>query len=83
MHYVYILKSETNNSRYIGRSGDLKNRLSQHNSGCVKYTRSKRPWRLVWYCAFTDETKASLFEKYLKSSSGYAFMSKRIFNLKD
>jgi len=77
MYYVYILKSQKDNSRYIGVTKDLKRRIQEHNSGSAKYSSSKRPYKLVWYCAFIDEKKAYDFEKYLKSSSGYAFTKKR------
>ncbi len=71
------MKSEKDKSRYIGVTFDLKRRLAEHNSGNVKYSNSKRPYKLIWYCAFSEKTKAYDFEKYLKSSSGYAFTNKR------
>jgi len=77
MFYVYILQSEKDKSRYIGVTFDLKRRLAEHNSGSAKYSNSKRPYKLIWYCAFSEKTKAYDFEKYLKSSSGYAFTNKR------
>ena len=80
MFYVYILQSQKDNSRYFGTSIDLKRRLAEHNSGNAKYSDSKRPYKLIWYCAFTEKTKAYNFEKYLKSSSGHAFANKRLIN---
>ncbi len=77
MFYVYILRSEKDKSRYIGVTSDLKRRLAEHNSGNARYSNSKRPYKLVWYSAFIDKAKAYDFEKYLKSSSGYAFTNKR------
>jgi len=75
--YVYILKSQRDNSHYIGVTGDLKRRIQEHNSASVKSSRLKRPHRLIWYCVFKNKGKAYNFEKYLKSSSGYAFSKKR------
>ena len=77
MYYVYILKSQKDDSRYIGITKNLKRRIQEHNSGSAKYSNSKRPYKLIWYCAFGDKQKAYNFEKYLKSSSGYAFTKKR------
>ncbi len=77
MFYVYILQSEKDKSRYIGVTSDLKRRIGEHNSGNAKYSSTKLPYKLVWYCAFLDKAKAYDFEKYLKSSSGYAFTKKR------
>ena len=78
MFYVYILQSEKDKSRYIGVSTDLKRRIAEHNSGSAKYSNSKRPYKLIWYCAFLERIKAYDFEKYLKSSSGHAFKNKRL-----
>ena len=34
--------------------------------------------RLTTYLAFSDETKAVAFERYLKQGSGHAFANKRL-----
>lgn len=78
MFYVYIIQSQKNQSYYIGITADLKSRLQEHNRGNVKYTSSKIPYKLVWYCAFKNKKKALEFEKYLKQGSGFAFVRKRL-----
>ena len=78
MYYVYILKSEKDGSRYIGVTEDLKRRLTEHNSGNALYSSAKKPFKIIWDCAFTTKTRADEFEKYLKSSSGYAFTKKHL-----
>lgn len=78
MYYVYILQSQKDLSRYIGVTVDLKRRLHEHNNGNARYSNTKRPYRLIWYAAFREKTRAYEFEKYLKSSSGYAFAKKRL-----
>jgi predicted GIY-YIG superfamily endonuclease len=79
MKYVYILQSITDNDRfYSGITGDLRARLSKHNSGSVTHTSQHRPWRIKTYLAFTDEARALAFEKYLKSGSGRAFAKARL-----
>ena len=77
MYYIYILKSEQDQSKYIGVTSDLKRRFLEHNQGSGTYTKSKRPYKIIWYCVFKDKVKAYSFERYLKSSSVYAFMKKR------
>jgi predicted GIY-YIG superfamily endonuclease len=52
--------------------------LTKHNAGEVKHTSKYRPWRIKTYVAFTDEKRAFEFEKYLKSGSGGAFVSKHL-----
>lgn len=78
MYYVYILKSEKDASRYIGTTTDLKNRLEEHNNGETKSNKSKIPYKIYWYCAFSDKALAYDFERYLKSSSGHAFTNKHL-----
>jgi predicted GIY-YIG superfamily endonuclease len=75
---VYILKSQKDSSYYIGSTGDLKKRLQEHNRGGTKYTSSKIPYELVWYCAFKNKVQSINFEKYLKHGSGFAFTKKHL-----
>jgi predicted GIY-YIG superfamily endonuclease len=76
MYYVYILQSLKDGSRYIGVTQDLRNRLAEHNAGETKSNKNKAPYKIVWYCCLNDKYRAYAFEKYLKSSSGYAFTAK-------
>jgi predicted GIY-YIG superfamily endonuclease len=79
MHYVYLLRSIPNpNQTYVGHTKDLKTRLQSHNHGQSPHTSKFKPWRLVTYLAFNDKAKALSFEKYLKSHSGKASASKRL-----
>ena len=78
MYYVYILQSKKDRSRYVGVTTDLRRRLQEHNSGSAKYSSSKRPYKLIWCCIFANKERAYDFEKYLKSSSGYAFTKKHL-----
>jgi predicted GIY-YIG superfamily endonuclease len=76
MHFVYILRCY-DGTHYTGCTNDLNDRLRRHLNGQVNYTKSKLPVELVFYCAFTDKHKAYEFERYLKSGSGRAFMTRR------
>jgi len=78
MYYVYILRSLKDESRYIRVTTDLKRRMREHNLGNANYTSTKRPFKLIWYCAFSGKQIAFDFEQYLKSSSGYAFTKKHL-----
>ena len=59
--YTYILRC-SDNSLYTGWTTDVKRRLEEHNSEDhgAKYTRARRPCKLVYYEAFEneDETEA-------------------------
>ena len=78
MNYCYVLKSKKDGSYYAGSTQDLKKRLKKHNHKEVRYSSSKAPFELVWYGAFKTKELALSFEKYLKSSSGFAFRNKRL-----
>ena len=79
MRYVYLLHSEAfAGQRYVGITSDLRKRLADHNAGRSPHTSKYAPWKLVTYVAFSDEQKAETFERYLKSGSGHAFASKRL-----
>jgi putative endonuclease len=79
MHYVYLLQSEAFPAqRYIGLTSDLRRRLVEHNAGKSPQTSKYPPWKLVTYVAFANEQKAEVFERYLKSGSGHAFASRRL-----
>jgi putative endonuclease len=75
--YVYILEC-SNASYYVGYTADIEQRIVDHNSGKVHYTKDKRPVKLVTTIGFKDKYKAIVFEKYLKSGSGIAFRNRHL-----
>ena len=77
MFYVYILQSQRDKSFYTGVTNDLRKRIRDHNSGQMRYSSTKSPYVIAWYCALRNKKKALGFEKYLKSGSGFAFARKR------
>jgi putative endonuclease len=79
MYYVYLLRSISHpNQTYVGFTEDLKSRLTAHNHGQSHHTSKYKPWQLTTYLAFKERSRALEFEKYLKSHSGKAFASKRL-----
>ena len=75
MYYVYILLC-SNGHPYIGCTNNLKERIEWHQNGYVPATKPLLPIKLVSYFAFTNESTARNFEKYLKSGSGRTFLKK-------
>ena len=79
MFYVYMLRSiHHSDQTYVGFTENLKTRFKAHNNGQSPHTAKYKPWELVAYTAFKNREKAIAFEKYLKSHSGKAFASKRL-----
>ena len=70
MHYVYILQSLKDRKLYIGYSENLKNRFQQHQNGEVSSTKPRRPFKLLFYEAYTNNLDATHREKYFKSAKG-------------
>ncbi|MGZ3843316.1 MAG: GIY-YIG nuclease family protein [Bdellovibrio sp.] len=67
--YVYRIRSQNcPNQVYIGITKDFKNQ-SAHTS---RY----KPWIAEVVIWFKDDSKARAFEKYLKSGSGRAFITR-------
>ena len=81
MFYMYILKSQKDGELYIGSTNNLKKRLLQHNSGKVQSTKSRRPFKLVYYEAYAREEDARTRESRLKKrGNARALLINRIKN---
>ena len=74
---VYILNCN-DGTYYVGCTSNLDDRISKHEKGYVKSTKNRIPVTVSTTIVFTDKYKAFEFEKYLKTSSGRAFMNKRL-----
>ena len=58
MNYTYLLEC-SDGTLYCGWTNDLEKRVKAHNSGRgAKYTKSRRPVRLVWYETFETKEEA-------------------------
>ncbi|MDD5679514.1 MAG: GIY-YIG nuclease family protein [Kiritimatiellae bacterium] len=79
MYFVYILRCINYlDQTYAGLTEKVDARVKKHNEGDNVSTARYRPWKLVFYCAFEDKSRALDFESYLKSRSGKAFSAKRL-----
>lgn len=70
---VYILKSLTDGSYYVGMSDNTERRLEEHNRGKVTSTKSKIPWEKIYEEEYGNRIEARQREKYLKSAAGRRF----------
>ena len=77
-YYTYILKSKKDGSFYTGSTKDLRKRLIQHNNGLSTYTKSRRPFEIIYYEACLEEEKARSRELYLKSGMGKRYLKNRL-----
>ncbi len=67
--FLYILKCR-DGSLYTGITTDLEKRIKRHNEGCAsKYTRRKRPVKIVHTEIFNTESSARRREAEIKKLS--------------
>ncbi|MBI2612195.1 GIY-YIG nuclease family protein [Candidatus Kaiserbacteria bacterium] len=76
--YVYVLQSKRDRKRYIGYTTDLRSRYREHVDGAVPSTAPRRPLELIYYEACLARSDARRRERYLKSTNGRKFLSKRL-----
>ena len=77
MYYTYILRSEKTGSYYYGHSHSPEERLEQHNSGRVRSTKSKIPWKIIYIESFETKSEAYRREFFFKSIDGYHYLKER------
>jgi len=66
MYYVYLLKSERNNSLYVGITRNLMKRIYEHNKGENISTKRYTPWQCIYLEGYFSEDDARAREKNLK-----------------
>ena len=67
MYYLYILRC-ADKTLYTGITTDLKRRVAEHNSSALgaKYTRARRPVKLVYAKKFRGRSLAARAEARMK-----------------
>ncbi len=75
MYTVYVLYSDKYDKIYIGYTSNLGKRLLNHNElGMKGWSKSFRPWNLIYKEAFVSKRDAMRREKELKSHQGRNFI---------
>lgn len=82
MYIVYIIQSQKDASYYTGRTDDIIDRLKRHNQGRSKYTRNKRPWKLVYTESFNTRSEAVKRENEIKRKKRKTYIEWLIKNRK-
>ena len=78
MYYVYIIRDDDNRI-YIGRSDDLKTRISDHKKGKVYTTKKFSNPELFYYEAYPVKEMSKERERKLKQfGSSYNGLLKRL-----
>lgn len=79
MYYVYVLESLKDERLYIGSTNDLKRRFLEHNAGKSFSTKSRIPFKLLYYEAYLHKEEAFEREKFYKSGRGHEILFKILF----
>ncbi|MEK9154744.1 MAG: GIY-YIG nuclease family protein [Patescibacteria group bacterium] len=77
---MYIIKSEKDNKNYIGSTYNIEKRLKWHNEGKSKSTKSRRPFKLIYWREFESKKFALEFERWLKKQKGGVKIKKLLEN---
>lgn len=78
MIYVYVIQSSRDNRWYTGVTKDLRKRFKEHNEGKVTSTKSRGPFRIIYYEAGLHQYDAYSRERYLKTGMGKRFLKNRL-----
>ncbi len=81
MNFVYVLKSQKDDKRYIGLTNNLEKRLALHNCGKVTATKNRRPFKLIYFEEFLDRSEAAKREKFFKTGKGREFLKGKLIAL--
>ena len=76
--WTYVLEN-TAGRFYVGSTGDLERRLSEHNDSnraTGKYTAKSGPWRLVWAESRPTRALAMRREQFVKSRKSAAWIQR-------
>jgi putative endonuclease len=81
MWYTYVLFSLKSKRLYIGYTGDLRRRITEHNNlRGGNYTSKNAPFKLIHYEAFLEKVDAQKQEIFYKSGYGREVLKGKIKN---
>jgi putative endonuclease len=73
---VYILFSMDFKKHYTGFTSNLTQRILSYNELGKDWTSRYRPWKIIYTKEFDNKKEAMIYEKWLKSGVGRAFIKK-------
>ena len=81
MHYVYLLKSLSDDTFYIGCANDLRKIIQEHNKNMSDYTKKHSPWKIIYFEGYCSKQDAFNREKSLKrNAQGLRRLKERLNN---
>ncbi len=77
-YFVYVLKSIKDGNLYIGITNNLNRRLYEHNLAYKNSTKSRAPFKMIYFEEYPNRIEARKREKYLKSGVGREFIKAKL-----
>ena len=75
MYFVYVIQSLRDGMRYAGStSKDPAERLKEHNAGSNRWTKGRKPFKLLHFEEVETKVEALKKEKFFKSGAGRKFI---------
>ena len=78
MYYVYVIESLKDNKFYTGFTDNLKRRIKEHNNKEEPSTKSRAPFKLIYFEGCLSKEDAITREKNLKSGTGKRYLKSRL-----
>ncbi len=72
------LKSLVNGRLYTGSTNNLERRMYEHNNGQTTYTRSTKPFKLVYKESYNTKLEAIQRERFLKTGKGRGLLKQML-----
>ncbi|MBU4312817.1 MAG: GIY-YIG nuclease family protein [Candidatus Omnitrophica bacterium] len=80
MYYVYVMKSLKDNELYTGFTDNLERRIKEHNNREEVSTKSRVPFKLIYFEGCLNKKDAIAREKQLKTGRGKKYLRDRLRN---
>jgi putative endonuclease len=72
---VYIIHSTQHNRYYVGITGNMARRLTEHRAGKTRSVPASDDWTLVWSQETEDHATARSLEKRIKGRGAERFLN--------
>ena len=76
--YVYILQSLKDKELYIGCTNDLRRRIREHNEQKSFATKTRGPFKLIYYEAYPNRQDAEAREIFFKTGWGRQYIKRAL-----
>ena len=83
MYYVYVMKSLKDNELYTGFTDNLERRIKEHNNREEVSTKSRVPFKLIYFEGCLNKKDAIAREKQLKTGRGKKYLRDRLRNYRE